>query len=270
MELKSGAGWFDTHAHLSDAKFDSDRAETIDRAYQNGVSGIVEIADGPAEWLKAKTLARQYPTRMWWAGGLHPYHADLSSDTTWSELKNLAVRDDQFVAIGEIGLDYAKCPIPPDVQIAAFRRGMDLALELDKPVIIHCREAYDDLLPVLRDYAPALQRRQPHPPGVVHCFSGDESNARELIGWGFYLGIDGPLTYPSAKSLRQIMESIPTEHLVIETDSPYLPPQTHRGQRNEPQHIGAVGTALAVLKGAQSYLLSDQLLVNSQRLYRLK
>jgi TatD DNase family protein len=261
--------WFDTHAHLSDSKFDSDRADVVHRAYEAGVLGIVEIADGPEEWAKAKALAHQHRDRMWWAAGLHPYHADKSNDDTWAGLKKIAA-DPQFVAVGEIGLDYAKCPIARDVQQDAFRRGLDLALELDKPVVIHCRDAYADLMPILRAYAPAFEKKHPHSPGVVHCFSGDLTSAQELIAADFYLGIDGPLTYPSSKNLRDIMGQIPLKHLVVETDSPYLPPQSHRGQRNEPLHIAAVGTALTALRGQQSRFISDQLRENSQRLFRLK
>lgn len=261
--------WFDTHAHLSDSKFDSDRASTVDRSYHSGVSFIVEIADGPLEWTKAQALAHLNQGRMWWAGGLHPYHADQSSDAIWSELKRLST-DSSFVAIGEIGLDYAKCPIPPDVQQQAFRRGIDLAFEINKPVIVHCREAYDDLLPILRSYKSVFDKNRPLSPGVVHCFSGDERAAHELISLGFYLGVDGPITYPSAKNLRSVLEQVPLEHLVVETDSPYLPPQTHRGQRNEPLHIAAMGTALATLKNQDRGAVAEQLMENSHRLYRLK
>jgi TatD DNase family protein len=206
---------------------------------------------------------------MWWAAGLHPYHADKSSDATWSELKRLAAHP-SFVAVGEIGLDYAKCPIPPEVQRDAFRRGLDAALQLDKPVVIHCREAYHDLMPILRAYAPAFKKNHPNSPGVVHCFSGDGAAAQELIAADFYLGVDAPLTYPSAKTLRDALQYVPVDRLVLETDSPYLPPQTHRGKRNEPSYIAAVATALAVLKGENVAFLAERLLVNSRRLYRLK
>jgi TatD DNase family protein len=261
--------WFDTHAHLSDAKFDADRAEIVERCYDNGVVGIVEIADGPDEWAKAKNLAHQNQGRMWWAAGLHPYHADKSNDTLWTELKRIA-DNPQFVAVGEIGLDYAKCPISPDVQQRAFHRGIGLALELDKPMIIHCRDGYKDLMPILRTYAGAFKNSSPRSPGVIHCFSGDQNAADELIEMDFFLGVDGPLTYPSANALRQVIHRVPLKQLVIETDSPYLPPQTHRGQRNEPVHIAAVGEALATLKNQSSKFISAELLQNSQRLYRLK
>ncbi len=261
--------FFDTHAHLSDPKFDSDRAAAIDRAYQGGVVGLVEIADGPGEWTKARTLAHAYKNRMWWAAGLHPYHADQSNDATWADLKQIS-NDPQFVAVGEIGLDYAKCPIAPSVQQDAFRRGLDLALELNKPVVIHCRDAFADLMPILRTYTSAFKKQQPHSPGVVHCFSGDLEAAQELIAADFYLGVDGPLTYPSSKPLREVFQAVSLDHVVIETDSPYLPPQTHRGQRNEPAHIRTVGTALAAVRGTNINIISDQLISNSERLFRLK
>lgn len=261
--------WFDTHAHLSDAKFDPDRADAVNRAYQSGVIGIVEIADGPEEWPKAQALAHDNPNRMWWAAGLHPYYADQSNDAVWTELKHIA-SDPQFVAVGEIGLDYAKCPIAPDVQQRAFRRALDLAIEINKPVVIHCRDAYQDLMPLLRTYANAFKKIHPDSPGVVHCFSGDQSAAEELIAFDFYLGVDGPLTYPNAHALRKIIQHVPLKNLVIETDSPYLPPQSQRGQRNEPLQIATIGNALAVLKNQEKEIISKQLLQNSHRLYRLK
>src|SRR5262245_50389855 len=141
--------WFDTHAHLSDPKFDSDRKETIDRAFANGIAGIIEIADGPDEWEKARCLAEQYPGKMWWAAGLHPYYSDQSSDEVFSSLKSFA-NHPQFVAIGEVGLDYAKCPIPADKQKQALAKALRLAKEINKPLIIHCREAFDDLLTIFR------------------------------------------------------------------------------------------------------------------------
>ena len=135
---------------------------------------------------------------------------DLASDATWAELKRIA-SDPQFVAVGEIGLDYAKCPIAPEVQQRAFRQALDLAIEVDKPVVIHCRDAYADLMPVLRAYANAFKKMHPSSPGVVHCFSGDQSAAEELIAADFYLGIDGPLTYPNAHALRKIIQHVPAE-----------------------------------------------------------
>src|SRR5437016_6153872 len=141
--------WFDTHAHLSDSKFDPDRKETIERAFSTGVDRIIEIADGPEEWEKAKFLAEQHPGKIWWAAGLHPYYADLASDQVFNSLRDFASHP-QFVAIGEVGLDYAKCLIPPEKQKQTLISALRLAREVKKPLIIHCREAFDDLLTLFR------------------------------------------------------------------------------------------------------------------------
>ena len=194
--------WFETHAHLSDSKFDLDRDQVIEKALTAGISSIVEIADGPAEWPKAQKLSEKYPDQIWWAAGLHPYYADQSTPALWQNLKILT-QHPQFVAIGEIGLDYAKCPILPSDQLKAFRCGIDLALEVDKPIIVHCREAYDDLMPLMRECFGGKGMS----PGVIHCFSGNREQAEELTQMGFFLGVDGPLTYPSAKSLREAVEN---------------------------------------------------------------
>jgi len=256
--------WFETHAHLSDPKFDADRFEVVERAFAAGLSAIVEIADGPAEWSKAKTLAERFPGKMWWAAGLHPYFADLSAPELWGELKEHSTHR-QFVAIGEIGLDYAKCPIAPLDQQRAFEHGINLSLETGKPMIVHCRDAYQDLMPMLRRHFQSSEKC----PGVIHCFSGNRENAEELIGMGFYLGVDGPITYPNAKGLREALASIPAERLVLETDSPYLPPQTHRGQRNEPSYLPLIGHHLAALLKIGEARLAEITVRNSARLFLL-
>ncbi|MBV9080119.1 MAG: TatD family hydrolase, partial [Elusimicrobia bacterium] len=229
-------------AHLSDSKFDADREEIIRRAFDAGIDAIVEIADGPLEWPKARALAAAHPGKIWWAGGLHPYHADEASDAVWKRLADIAT-DERFVAVGEIGLDYAKCPVPRERQIEAFEQALDLAASLKKPLVIHCRDAYEDLMPVLRRRAGRLGKI----PGVVHCFSGNAHNAAELVEMGFVLGVDGPVTYPNAHALRASLEKIPAEAMVLETDSPYLPPQSRRGQRNEPACLPEIGKCLSAV-----------------------
>lgn len=234
--------WFDTHVHLSDPQFDADRDASIARARAAGVSTLVEIADGPPEWEKARVLSDAH-SDVWWAAGLHPYYADQASPDVWNKLREHA-RHTRFVAIGEVGLDYAKATVPAEAQKKAFRAAIELSLEVKKPLIIHCRNAYADLHPILKDF---FHGSGPCP-GVVHCFSGDQADADKLIAMGFYLGVDGPLTYPSAKGLRDVMSNIPLSRIVLETDSPYLPPQTHRGQRNEPMYVVSVGEKLAEIR----------------------
>ncbi len=257
--------WFETHAHLSDPKFDADRDLVIERALAGGVERIVEIADGPDEWEKARTLAERYPGKVWWAAGLHPYYADQGSEEVFNRLRALC-QHPQFVGVGEVGLDYAKCQIPPDIQKKTLATALELARSVKKPLIIHCREAYPDLLPMLRSY---FQKSPSQSPGVIHCFSGGPEEAKELVEMGFYLGVDGPITYPSAQKLRDTLAKIPPERLVIETDSPYLPPQSFRGQRNEPCYLPAVGVQLASVLKTSPQLLATILRQNSNTLFRL-
>jgi len=261
--------WFDTHAHLSDAQFDRDRSEVLDRAFTSAVNGIIEIADGPQEWEKAKSLAETRPSKIWWAAGLHPYYADQISETVLHDLKATSEHP-QFVAVGEIGLDYAKCPISHDVQKHTLVRMLEFSHQIEKPVILHCRDAYPDLITVLTSFYGKSRHASAPPPGVVHCFSGNAEDAGALLEMGFYIGVDGPITYPSARSLRETIQTIPVEKLVIETDAPYLPPQPFRGQRNESSYISHVGEKLAEIKKLSSNQLATILRQNSDTVFQLK
>lgn len=243
------ADWIDTHAHLSDSKFDSDRIDVIDRAFNAGVAKIVEIADGPSEWEKAKTLAERYPGRLYWAAGIHPYFADQGTDENIARLKTFA-RHPAFVAFGEIGLDFAKCTIPKDVQRRTFERCLAVARETQKPVIIHCRAGFDDLHPMLQSIKGTDR------PGVIHCFSGTAEDAKAVLDLGFFVGVDGPLTYPNAQGLRNLFQTLPLDRILLETDSPYLPPQPHRGERNEPAYLPLIGEKLSELRKMNADKLS--------------
>jgi TatD DNase family protein len=258
--------WFETHAHLSDAKFDPDRDEVIERAFANSVTRIIEIADGPEEWEKARLLSEKYPGKIWWAAGLHPYFADQASDAVFKSLRDFATHP-QFVALGEVGLDYAKCPIPPERQKQTLASVLQLAREIDKPLIIHCREAFEDLMTIFRL---AFDKKNSSPsPGVVHCFSGSKDQAEELVQMGFFLGVDGPVTYPNSNILRETLSHISPQKLVLETDSPYLPPQNYRGKRNEPGYLPLIGDALSKIMEMDPKNMATILRQNSCALFRL-
>jgi TatD DNase family protein len=193
--------------------------------------------------------------------------SDQASPELFAALGKLTAHP-QFVAIGEVGLDYAKCPIPKDQQARAFISAIELALEVKKPLVIHCREAYADLHPILEPYFGCRQDKSISP-GVVHCFSGSAADAARLTNMGFYLGVDGPVTYPNAKALREALASVPAEKLVLETDSPYLPPQTSRGQRNEPGYLPGIAVRLAELKGESPESFAAISSRNAEKLFRL-
>lgn len=257
--------WFETHAHLSDPKFELDQTEVIERAFQQGIETIIEIADGPSEWKKAQLLAEKNKGKIWWAAGIHPYFADQGSEENFEQLKSFAFHS-QFVALGEVGLDYAKCPIAPEVQKKTFEKALMLSREINKPLIIHCREAFADLIPIVQTF---FKKNSSFQPGVIHCFTGTWEEAQPLLELGFYLGADAPITYPKAQPLRDVFTQCPLDRIVIETDSPYLPPQDFRGKRNEPAHLLYVARKLAELKGVSLEIIAEQLLVNSRRLFRL-
>jgi TatD DNase family protein len=170
-----------------------------------------------------------------------------------------------------VGLDYAKCPLAPEIQKKTFTAAIELSLQVNKPLIVHCRNAYSDLLPILRRFFTRHSRESGNDrsPGVIHCFSGNKEEAHELISMGFYLGVDGPITYPNSDALRAALADCPLESLVLETDSPYLPPQTHRGQRNEPSHLPAIGKYVAMLRRQPVGEVAAILTANSVKLFRL-
>jgi TatD DNase family protein len=232
----------DTHAHLLDKKFDSDRDEMLLRARNNLVSHIIEIACEPKDWQPALEFAKAN-TGVYCACGIHPQEAKLATPQVLDTLEKI-VSDERVVAIGEAGLDYYHENSPRDVQKRIFEHHIRLAERTGKPLVIHCRQAYSDIFEILNRNFPQAR------PGaaVVHCFSGSPEDAIKLIALGFYIGIDGPVTYPKAVSLTETVKKIPLESILIETDSPYLPPQKYRGERNEPAYINMIAREIATLK----------------------
>lgn len=236
----------DTHAHLGDPAFDADRDAVYARAAAAGVTRVVEIADSPDEWERAVALARARPENVRCTLGLHPYYADRYDAGFLGRLKAALDAAPEAVGVGEIGLDYAKAQIPRDVQKTAFVAILTACRDWDKPVIIHCRDAYEDLLPILSGVfgGRAPSRRFW---GVVHCFSGTPQQAVDCAGLGFALGADGPVTYKKNDALREAFRGVGMASVVLETDSPYLPPQTTRGKRNEPAAIAEIAATLAAV-----------------------
>ncbi len=258
---------FDTHVHLIDPRFDEDRAAVLERARAAGLVGVVEIADAPADWEKCLALASAHPGFVYCALGLHPYHADEWRPELAAALA-AAARRPGVVAAGEIGLDYAKCEVPRPRQMEAFRGMVAAAAAADLPVVIHCREAYADLLPVLRELFPSPPKAcRFH--GVVHCFSGTAEEAAECVALGFALGADGPVTYPKNDPLRAALKGAGLAALVLETDSPWLPPQKKRGKRCEPADVADVAARLAEAFGVPEKELARVTLGNARELYRL-
>jgi len=263
----------DTHAHLADEKFDADRQATIERAQAAGVSTLIEIAESPNTWDAAVQLAETYPF-IYASIGIHPHHAHEVGPAEWlthsAKLRKL-LQHPKVVAIGEFGLDYYRMRNTKEQQDFLFREQLKLARELQKPIVIHCREAHEDTQKALKEFYPdtTYVPECPSPAGVIHCFSGSWSDAQTYMMHGFLLGFDGPVTYPSSKQLQEVVVRMPVERMVLETDSPYLPPQTHRGQRNEPAHLAAIAEAIATSKRKPTPEFSQMTSQNARNLFRL-
>ncbi len=259
---------FDTHAHLGDAQFAEDREQALARAKEAGVSRLVEIADAPSEWDAALALAKAHPEQVRASLGLHPYYADQFSPALIERLETL-VGSPEVVAVGEIGLDYVKAEVGREAQLKAFETLLAFCRDAKKPAVIHCRGAYEDLRAVLARVIPGKPAHARFW-GVIHCFSGDESDALFCRDLGFALGVDGPVTYPKNDLLRHALAKAGLDCLVLETDCPYLPPQSCRGKRNEPSRLPEIAAKLAETCGVAAAELAALTTKNALALYGLR
>jgi TatD DNase family protein len=229
----------DTHAHLHLAHFDNDRIDAIARAAAAGVSRIIEIGYDVPSSRAALALAEEYP-QIYAVVGIQPNHVAGLGDEALDEVRRLAAHP-KAVAIGEIGLDYYHQRAAPELQERWFREQLALARELALPVVIHSRDAQADTIRILRDAA----RGQP---GIMHSFSGDWAYAEACLEIGFYLSFSGPVTFAKATTLHEAARRAPLDHILTETDSPYLTPNPYRGKRNEPTYVCFVAERLATLR----------------------
>jgi TatD DNase family protein len=238
----------DTHCHLTLEEFDRDRWAVVERAAQSGVQSIVVPAIDLKSSQEVVALAEKHP-QLYAAVGLHPHAAAEWSEAADRDLRRLAASP-RVVAIGEIGLDYYRDRAPRDVQQAALTAQLQLAADLGLPVLLHSRNSVEDVLDAVQAWAPSLPDALRARCGVLHAFQGTSEDAGRAVSLGLYLGLGGPLTYPSAqRGLRSAISAVPAERLVLETDSPYLPPQGHRGERNEPAHLPRIAQGLAEARG---------------------
>ena len=257
---------FDTHTHLDDARYDSDREAMIARAREAGIEQMVTIGCDLATSQAAVKLAEQYPF-VFASVGVHPHEVKHVADGWYAELRRLATGNRKVVAYGEIGLDYHYNHSSPQEQRARFREQLQLAKELRLPVIIHTREAQDDTIAILREEGASEIG------GVFHCFSGDAWLAKDALDLGFYISFSGILTFQNATMLRDIARSVPMDRLLVETDCPYLTPVPHRGKRNEPAFVRHVAEQLAAAKQGDHLYTADDIAritsENARRLFRI-
>ena len=232
----------DSHAHLDGEKFADDRAAVVERALAAGVVKIITMGDSLESSARSVALAERFEP-IYAAVGVHPEEAQPMTAATDEQLAAWAAQE-KVVAIGEIGLDYywEKDEEKRALQRAIFVRQLDLARQLKLPVCIHDREAHGDMMKILKTEGRGLR-------GVLHCYSGSWEMASELLKGDWYFGIDGPLTYKNAAKLPEIVQRLPAERILVETDSPYLSPMPFRGRRNEPAHVLYVAKKAAELRG---------------------
>ena len=252
----------DSHAHLADERFAADRAAVLARAQEAGVTRILTIAEGtkPDECETTLALAGQHDF-LWVAAGVHPHEARHATDKTFDAIEKLA-GSPRVLAWGEIGLDYHYDHSPRDVQEAVFRRQLQRARARKLPVIIHCRAAWDDCLEILGDEWAGAGLG-----GILHCFSDAAETAKRALGWGFLISFAGNVTFPRAENLRAAARAIPVERLLVETDCPYLAPQSVRGRRNEPAHVVETAAALGRLHGISGEEMGARTTANFLRLF---
>ena len=241
----------DSHAHLEMEDFDRDRSDVIRRAGQAGVDLIITVGTTLNDCRKAVSLTRQY-TMVYAAIGIHPHEVKDIDEKTYDNIREL-VKTDRVVAYGEIGLDFFRNLSPRDIQIKRFGEQLELAGELELPVIIHDREAHEETLEMLKSWNGK--------PGVIHCFSGDYGMACKCIDMGFYISIPGAVTFGKSEKLQGVVRRLPIKHLLIETDAPYLTPHPNRGKRNEPAYVIHTAKKVAEIKGIS---LEDVASITSQ------
>ena len=259
----------DSHCHLQDSSFESDRDEVLDRARQAGVSAFVVIGADLESSRRAVDLADSH-SDVYAAVGVHPHDAKELDDRTLGALERLA-DSPKVVAIGEIGLDYYRKLSPPEAQVDAFHRQLDLARRLSLPVVIHSREADGETYDVLASYEERALPDWPkdRPLGVMHCFAGDLMLALRYIQIGFMVSIPGTCTYPKAERVGAVAGGIPLRWMAVETDAPYLPPQPHRGRRNEPAYLPDTVARIAELRGDSVQTVAERTAIATAWLFGL-
>ncbi|MCM1114802.1 MAG: TatD family hydrolase [Clostridium sp.] len=250
---------FDTHSHYDDEKFNPDREALLSTLQSQGVSNIVSCGCDIETTQFNFDLAQKYDY-MYFASGFHPECLEGASLDDLEIIKKFA-KNDKCVAIGEIGLDYHWMSSSKEVQKDFFEAQIELAKEMDLPVIVHDREAHGDTLEILK---------RTKPKGVVHCFSGSKEMAKEIIKLGMYIGLNGVVTFNNARKSLEVAKEIPIDKLVLETDCPYLAPVPHRGKRNDSSLIPFVAEKIGELLNISAQELLDITNHNAKRLYNLK
>lgn len=250
----------DTHAHLDDLKYENDLDEVVTRAGQYGVTRIISMGDTMAASLNAVKIAEKYEG-VFAGAGVHPQEALTLMDGDYDRLAQLMTLP-KVKVLGEIGLDYYYENASREKQQEIFIRQLDVARQMHMPVSIHDRDAHGDTMAILKKEGKGLT-------GSIHCFSGSWEMAKELLKMGWFLGVDGPLTFKNAAKLPEIIAKIPLDRLLLETDSPYLAPVPKRGRRNEPAYVKYIAEKVAEIRNISFEEVVKQTTFNAINLFNL-
>src|SRR6266576_3731583 len=254
----------DSHAHIDAEQFAEDRDAMLERARASGVTTLVAIGTGPGpEKLDAAMPFAEQHDWIYTTVGIHPHEAKEVTQAHLDELARLA-QHPKVIAWGEIGLDYFYDHSPRDVQATVFRSQMELARAAKLPIIIHCRDAWDDCLALIEQHW-----RPTGLAGILHCFTGTFGHAKRGLDMGFLISFAGNATYPKTQNIRDVAKEIPLDRILIETDSPFLAPQPYRGKRNEPAYVAEVAKTLATVRNLSTDEIATATSENFRRLFRL-
>ena len=251
---------FDTHAHLNDERFDEDRDVLIASLAGEGISNVCEIGFDIESSLKAAELSEKYDF-IYAAAGVHPHDSKDMTDSDFDVLREL-MSHDKVVALGEIGLDYYYDNSDRDIQRRRFAEQLDLAKELACPVVIHTRDAMEDTINILKQHG--------NGDGIIHCYSGSKESAKILLDMGYYISFAGPVTFKNANAILDVVRYVPHDRILIETDSPYMAPVPHRGERNCPIYVSEVAKRIAELKETSFDKIAQITTANAKKVYRIK
>ena len=251
----------DTHVHFHFPDFDSDRAEAIARSKASGVTTFINVGTDVESSRKSMSLA-EADTAFYATAGIHPHDAKDATPEALNEIERL-LHHPRMVAIGEVGLDFFRNLSPAEKQIEVLRSFFAMQRRTGKPLVIHCRDAYEKLIEMV------MEELKPPVSGVMHCYSSDKAVMSRLIDLGFYISFAGPLTYKKNDALREACAACPLERLLFETDAPFLAPQRMRGKRNESAYLLETAKVAADLHGISIDELGEKTTVNARKLFRL-
>ena len=251
---------FDTHAHMDDRAFDEDREQLLAALPEQGIGLVLNPGCSLESSRNVDLLTKQYDY-IYGAVGSHPDVADEVNEAVLEEYRELCKQNPKIKAIGEIGLDYHYEDIPQEIQQKAFRMQMELARELDMPVIVHERDAHEDSMKIVEEF--------PEVRGVFHCYSGSAEMAKWLVARGWYIGFTGVLTFKNARKALEVAASIPLDRIVLETDCPYMSPEPFRGKRNDPGKLYRMAERLAELRNLSVEEIHQITMENGRKLYRI-